>query len=58
MVYVDETDGATLREIAAEFEISLEDARRLLELDETPSDEPLRPMVAGLFRLVLDSRLR
>lgn len=56
MVYVTEEDAATLAAIAAEFGLSPALARRLLELGAAPGDdELLRPAVAALYRLVLES---
>ena len=55
-VYVDASDAATLEAIAAEFGLTVPMARRLLELgDEPAADELLRPRVAALYRLAVES---
>lgn len=57
VVYISDDDAATLRQIAGEFGLTVDEARRLLELDGQgrDDDEMLRPRVAAVYRLVLDS---
>ena len=55
-VYAEPEDAATLRQIADEFGLTVEQASEAIELGpDHRSDELLRPRVAVLYRLVLGS---
>jgi hypothetical protein len=55
-VYVSEDDAATLRQIADEYGLPVRAVELLLELgDDVDRDVVLRPRVAGIYRLALES---
>ncbi len=55
-VIVDASDAATLRQIASEFGLTVEQARERIELGpDHAADEMLRFRVAAVYRLALES---
>lgn len=58
VVNVDPTDRPSLSTLADEARITTARAVSMLELDpDTATDEPLRPRVAAVYRLVLASQI-